>query len=593
MKNDYNSFRKNLLLFLLPLLIPLVSFGFFSQVITKQYIEKELIRNNANLLKQTRENLELIFNELDSLNLTFSTNFEITLKLKKILNKTNSSLTYEEYKTLTTITNFITAPANARPYIHSIYVYMDNDLKRFLTSNNGLVHLNNFYDTSWYKNYLASNQQDFFWTEKRTIKNYKFEKTNTEILTVYRSLHLPGYKDKIGVIVLNVYADYLQKHLDNLVTNPEQRILITNNENHSIINNKPVNFTPKELSKLLNISDPVFTFRSLENNFIVSQLVSEKYGWKYLSIIPFSTFYQVTTKLQTLTILFSLLSFLVGLVLTYWLSKKNYRQLENIVSIIDSAANGQELPRPPDRIKDEYGYITYNILTSFIEQNYLKIQLSERKYKLNFMELLALQSQINPHFLFNALETIKWKIMQYTNKPNEASKMLEDLSDILRYSLESPGKKVTLREELENTHSYIKIQKVRFQDKFDVYWEYNKPSLEYPIIRLILQPLIENAIQHGIRPLERKCYIKVKIIEQNRELRIVVIDNGAGIEPEKLKKLRESLIQDDNYSSEHLGLYNTNKRIKLTYGEEYGLKIRSKRFWGTAIYLQIPIETNY
>ena len=165
MKNDYNSFRKNLLLFLLPLLIPLVSFGFFSQVITKQYIEKELIRNNANLLKQTRENLELIFNELDSLNLTFSTNFEITLKLKKILNKTNSSLTYEEYKTLTTITNFITAPANARPYIHSIYVYMDNDLKRFLTSNNGLVHLNNFYDTSWYKNYLASNQQDFFWTE--------------------------------------------------------------------------------------------------------------------------------------------------------------------------------------------------------------------------------------------------------------------------------------------------------------------------------------------------------------------------------------------------------------------------------------------
>lgn len=591
MKNNYNSFRKNLFLFLLPLLIPLVSFGFFSQFITKQYFEEELKINNANLLKQTRENLELIFNELDSLNLTFSTNFEITVKLKNILNKTSSTLNYEEYKVLTTISNFITAPANARPYIHSIYVYMDNDLKKFLTSTNGLVNLNNFYDTSWYDNYLTSNQKEFFWTEKRNIKNYDFEKTNTEILTVYRSLHLPGYKEKIGVIVLNVYADYLQKHLNNLVTHPEQRIIITNKENHFIFENKPIDFTSQELSKLLNIPDPVFNFRSQENNFIVSQLFSEKYGWKYLSIVPYSTLYQVIFKLQNLTILFSVFSFLLGLLLTYWLSKKNHRQLESIVSIIKSAESGQELPQPPDRIKDEYGYIAYNILTTFIEQNYLKVQLSERKYKLNFMELLALQSQINPHFLFNVLETIKWKTMQYTNKPNEASKMVEYLSDILRYSLESPGKKVTLWEELYNTRSYIKIQKVRFEDKFDVYWEYNEASLEYLIIRLILQPLIENAIQHGIRPLERKCYIKVKIIEQNEKLKIAVIDNGAGIDPDKLKILRDCLIQDNNYSSEHLGLYNTNKRIKLTYGEEYGLKIRSKKGWGTAIYLQIPIET--
>ena len=279
--------------------------------------------------------------------------------------------------------------------------------------------------------------------------------------TVFNEL-LNRYKDKIGVIVLNVYADYLQEHLNNLVTHPEQRIIITNKENHFIFENKPIDFTSQELSKLLNIPDPVFNFRSQENNFIVSQLFSEKYGWKYLSIVPYSTFYQVIFKLQNLTILFSVFSFLLGLLLTYWLSKKNHRQLESIVSIIKSAESGQELPQPPDRIKDEYGYIAYNILTTFIEQNYLKVQLSERKYKLNFMELLALQSQINPHFLFNVLETIKWKTMQYTNKPNEASKMVENLSDILRYSLESPGKKVTLWEELYNTRSYIKIQKVRF-----------------------------------------------------------------------------------------------------------------------------------
>ncbi len=589
-ERNSKSFKRTLLLFLLPLLAPLLIQGVFSQVMTKQYVERELTKNKLNLLKQIKENWELIFNELDSLNLNFSTNTEITVELKKILNHPPTGLSFEQFKTLKSIQNFITAPANARPYIHSIYVYLENEPRRFLTSTNGMISLDQFDDRSWYSSYTKRQPGVFFWTEPRTIKHHSFEDTGTEVLTIYRSLYVPGQRGSNGVIVLNIYARYLRQYLNNLATEPDHRVLIVDAANQIVFANRKLNFlSSADLQRLLKVSQSVFVFRAGREVYVTSQLVSGKYHWKYLLAIPFDTFYRVPIELQQMTILLSFCSFLLGLALTYWLTKQNHNQLQNIISIIKSAESGQALPEPPSQIKDEYGFITHNILQTFIEQNYLKVQLSERKYKLRFTELLALQSQINPHFLFNTLETIKWKTIEFTHGPNEVSKMLEEISDILRYSLQAPGQTVPLREELKNTRSYIEIQKTRYLDKFDLIWEYDEPVLETPVIRLILQPLIENAIYHGIKPVERNCLIKVKIYRSHGVLRITVIDNGAGIPAGKLVELRQQLALDSDYT-QHVGLFNTNKRLKLIYGEEYGLRIRSKEGIGTAVYLRIPVE---
>ncbi|MDK2800407.1 MAG: two-component system, sensor histidine kinase YesM [Clostridiales bacterium] len=217
------------------------------------------------------------------------------------------------------------------------------------------------------------------------------------------------------------------------------------------------------------------------------------------------------------------------------------------------------------------------------------MQLSERKYKLQTMELLALQSQMNPHFLFNTLQTIYWKVCSFTGKSNEVNRMIENLSDILRYSLETGEMNVTLEEEIKNTISYIEIQKIRYKDKFDVIWEYDDDIKQLKVVKLLLQPLVENSIYHGIKEKEGKSYIKIKINHSNHWIKIVVIDNGLGITPEKLIKLQEKLNQDQDYS-EHIGLFNTNKRLMLTYyGNQFRIKIRSKMGWGTAVYIYIPI----
>lgn len=578
------SFKRNLLLFLLPLLVPLSGLGFFSQFITKQYIEEELTKNNLNLLNQAKENLELIFVELDALNLNFRTNVEITAQLQKVLNRLVPVISYEEGKILKTMNNFIAASANSRPYIHSIYIYLKNPLHRFLTDTNGLVNLENYHDTGWYQSYQKYGSSRDFWTERRP-SNY-YQRDAGEIITIYQRLYYRHYHEDNGVIVLNIYADYLRERLNDLIFTPGQKILIVNNYQELIFANEPIRDLQALLSRVDN-TRPVAELDLTDGRYVVSQLVSEKYGWRYISLAPFDKYYHIPIKLRKTTLILVIITFSLGLALTYWVTKKNDIQLQNMVSIIKSAEKGEVVAEPVANIKDEYGYITYNLLKTFIEQKYLKVQLSERKYKLKYMEQLALQSQINPHFLFNTLETIKWKVIEFTQKPNQASQMVMELSDILKYSLDAPDKQVRLSEEILNTRNYIEIQKMRYVDKFDVIWEYDDAVLNLSIIRLVLQPIIENAIYHGIKPLDKPCLIKIKIYQIQNQLKITVINNGLGIPKEDLERLRQKLAADGEYTR-HIGLVNTNKRLKLSYGEQYGLKIRSKMNLGTVVYLRIP-----
>jgi len=306
-----------------------------------------------------------------------------------------------------------------------------------------------------------------------------------------------------------------------------------------------------------------------------------------VSVIPKRFLYKVPTQLLLLTGFLVLISFLLGLGITYYNTKRNYERLNNIISAFESAERGEPLPELPSHIKDEYGYILQNVVKTFIEQSYLKVQLSEKKYQLKAAEMMALQAQINPHFLFNTLKTIFWKSIALTGGQNEVSKMIEYLSEILNYSLSSSDELVTLSDEIKNTQCYIEIQKIRYRDKFGVIWQYDENITDYKVIKLLFQPFIENSIYHGIKEKESPSYIKIKIKENNGIIKISIIDNGIGIDPAKLKDIREKLKEKGDYT-EHIGLFNTNRRLKLMYGEEYGIKLRSKSGLGTVVYIDIP-----
>jgi two-component system, sensor histidine kinase YesM len=178
------------------------------------------------------------------------------------------------------------------------------------------------------------------------------------------------------------------------------------------------------------------------------------------------------------------------------------------------------------------------------------------------------------------------------------------LGDILKYALSSPqNKMVILQKELQHTQIYVEIQKIRYKDKFEVIWDAEANLQRYFVPKLLLQPLIENSIYHGVREKPGKCSIKVRIRRLPSMISIHVIDNGVGMSPERLKEVMSLMAHDDSTnqgttpdpvkdSSGNIGLYNTNKRLVLSYGEFFNLRIVSKLGWGTSVQIRIPIDVS-
>ena len=200
-------------------------------------------------------------------------------------------------------------------------------------------------------------------------------------------------------------------------------------------------------------------------------------------------------------------------------------------------------------------------------------------------ELKALQLQINPHFLFNTLQSVELQARKILGRENDMSRILQNVSDILKYSLQSAKRTVTVETEIRYLKKYVEIQRFRFGETFIVYYEVDEKALQGQVFKLMLQPLVENSILHGVRNLERTGYIKVKILRRGEELVCSVTDNGRGFSRERINELYER-IHDEQ--SESIGLTNVNRRLKLTYGESSELKIRSKAGMGTDILFRIP-----
>ena len=211
-------------------------------------------------------------------------------------------------------------------------------------------------------------------------------------------------------------------------------------------------------------------------------------------------------------------------------------------------------------------------------------------------EYKMLQAQINPHFLYNTLETIRMKA--FTAGDREVATAIKLLGKSMRYVLENTGTTVTtLREEIAHVENYMQIQKLRFENRinYEICVAEDVNLEEYKILPLLLQPVVENAIIHGLEDDEREGHIKISICRKTEQmgelLMIEVEDNGDGMDEQTLQILREDIEVKDMTRSKSIGLYNINQRIKLHYGEDFGIKIYSELAKGTTVRLQFPVET--
>lgn len=204
-------------------------------------------------------------------------------------------------------------------------------------------------------------------------------------------------------------------------------------------------------------------------------------------------------------------------------------------------------------------------------------------------ELEALQSQINPHFLYNTLETIRGQALVSGSK--ETAELTKALADIFRYNISRTGNIISLSDELENLKSYMKIQNTRFDNRFKVNITLEPELEKKKVPKLLLQPIVENCIKYGLEPKPEGGTIDIEIFETFNTVYIMIKDDGNGMSIEKLvelnNRLKKSSKNIESNQGTHIGLVNINDRIKMIYGEEYGLNVESAPMIGTLVTVRI------
>lgn len=307
-------------------------------------------------------------------------------------------------------------------------------------------------------------------------------------------------------------------------------------------------------------------------------------GWKITAQIPLNQLYEPIQGKVRLALFIVLGCIVLGLVLTHLLALDLVIPIRRLMQNMKMGVKGVR----PGKLKHFNGAIeivemndTFISIMYEIEQ--LIDEVAKQEVKKKNAEIRVLQNQLSPHFLYNTLNSIRWMAM--IQKQDNIKEMVDALNQLLTYALRGTGEPVPLSLEMDMLHNYVNIQKVRFQH-FDFVVEVPESVKDAKVLKFLLQPLIENALIHGLAQSDRPGRIRCAVETAGSHLIIEIIDNGVGMAPDKLSEVTSGLA---GVSGQHYGIHSVQERIQLHYGTSYGLTIRSEPGVGTTIRVSIPL----
>lgn len=380
---------------------------------------------------------------------------------------------------------------------------------------------------------------------------------------------------------------------DTLADMPADGIIYAATADGDIIAaNNPLDFDSGAfIRRLLRAEDSQGTFREMvsHQDCVVIYKKQPISGLLFFEIIPLSSIrFERSVIWNTIFIVF-FFCIVIGLTISFFLSRHLGAPINRLAKQLDRISKGNFAPNPAIETDDEIGLIgrQINQMSRRIAA-LLDTRVQDEKEKKD-MEIKMLQAQINPHFLYNTLDSIKW--IATMQKNSGIVKVVTALSSLLKNMAKGFNEKVTLAQELEFLQNYITIEKIRYIELFEVEIQVDDPVLyDAKIVKLTLQPIVENAIFSGIEPSGRFGVIKIHAFSRDNVLYLTVTDNGIGISPENIEKLLTDTSRITKSNMSGIGLPNVDRRIKLVYGEAYGIIIESETDQYTKVTISLPLE---
>ncbi|MCX7773880.1 MAG: sensor histidine kinase [Clostridia bacterium] len=580
---------KLLLVLNIIMIIPLVGLSYINYRNAEISLTKKSTQYTQDILKMIEirlkdytQNLNLISQEL--------------LPDKRVISSLNdySSDALENYEESVVVENILKKAIFTRNEIQSIALISNKGNYHPADKNNRVISIKQLvpYKSELYGRIVTDARQQ----SGSPIFYLDVEKGRVKNLFLARTVYDSDSFEEIGVLIVLLRPDYLDTVFKDLVNEDTRNIMILS-PRHEVIVERSNGSASEIAQNLTNLKGYKGWFIDASKSHIVSYLVmQEAPGWEVVSLVSMKSLYKDIDLLRQKIVISSILFVLFLCGISLLMTADFIRPFKKLMVGMEKVQKGDNNVYISLDRKDEIGYLGEAFNRMVREMNTLSNWVYREQLTRKEAEIKALQSQINPPFLFNTLESINW--MAQLNEVPEISNMVTALSSLMEASIGRDDKLITFEEELSYIDSYILILKTRFEDRITLIKKIDEKALEVHIPRLLIQPLVENAIQHGIDKNKSQGTVTLSASVEDSELTISIEDDGEGIEENELKILKETLsMNNEAYfkrlnakKGKSIGLENVNRRIKLFYGERYGLQIESQKDVFTRVSLIIPLE---
>ncbi len=567
-------FWRTFIVMSLLLIVPFVSLSIIFYARQFNTMRNEITSENAVLLSSAGNIVDDTLNECDMMSSYIATNENAQLF-------TLNGIDTEAFTSLINLAN--TLPIIYQ-YIDSIYVYAEDFDCVYV---NGIRNpTSSITDNNWLSDYRKiSNQKGSF-----VLRNKN--DTYPSLITIIKPIYVAD--EKKGAVVMNINSQTLYYSLlSKRYKQDGQEFFLIDSQNQIILSKDISNFK-KNISDIgftdidFYSKDPSDTYTMNGENYVVLRSDSSLNKYTYISMYSMSPYEENLSQAKTQLLIVSLSLLLLGFALAYVASANSYTPFREIITYLDNTSSSADNIAPRDQ--NELRYIINSIKLHIDDKTKMEEILKERMNMLKKAQYDMLQTQINPHFLYNTLETINWMAYDMSgDAENPVSTALVNLAGFFRNTISSSGYLISISEEIQYTTDYLSILQLRYGDLFDIKWNIDESILSFKIIKICLQPVIENAVYHGFKPKNTKGTLTISGELDDTNIIFTMSDDGVGMYTDTLSSLN-TLLHESVYndSGSHIGLANVNKRIKIIFGEAYGLSVDSRKNVGTTVKITIP-----
>ncbi|WP_235599396.1 cache domain-containing sensor histidine kinase [Paenibacillus amylolyticus] len=551
--------------------------------INSYYSSERLLAQNyttllSDLAKQTNIRIDEFLKEIEKITLlasnglsnNLSATHEGSFPIQDFLREGNEQNEIAAYNILM---NYIMM----KDRVFSIYLYNMNGGEDLFVSPHQPIDPNfKVANELWFKKFMHDNDRTI------TLTTRIDEQLENKILAVShaRKIHDVASGELLGVIVVSIDIKFIEIVNRNLQEGLRSRFMIVD-ENDKIV----YNVNDRLIGTLFrdNVRPP-----EALNVVVTSPLSQQKWTtYLYMPLDELTADGKILGRnLVTLAIVIVLFAAVISIFLSHVITTPIKKLLRNIALV----EKGQFEQVEPIASRDEIGHLSIRFNRMSHELKRMVERMQQEEIEKAKAEMRALHDQIKPHFLYNTLGSVKWiASMQQADKIVE---MTDALISMLRYATKSDGTLVTIREELDNIANYVTIQNVRYYDCIQMRYEVEDRMLDYRMPKMILQPIVENAIFHGLAELEEDGIITIRIQPQQDEVVIQVCDNGVGMDHHTMQNLMEEK-SSAGTGTNGIGLHNVQRRIQLHFGKPHGIQVESKIGEGTIFSILLPAISEF